>query len=234
MQRRQQWRPSLAPSIGSHLSPLCLYCAAHMPPLIQGETNYTISHALNPPPAPARLAPCRPVVEHTAGICRIAPPPEWVAGLAAEFSIDRSTLKFNARVQRVDQLQRKHTAVASQRFWNEYQAWMASNSIKRKGGKLNPVFGGKEIELDRLHAIVQRRGGYTTVTEERGWREVANVLDVSGGKGVGGGSMAGWPACSRLAVRGACSRLAGAHVAGCPEEMLPLLSCLPPTRLIRA
>lgn len=78
-------------------------------------------------------------MEHSAGICRIVPPPAWVAGLAEQFAIDRQQLKFNARVQRVDQLQRKHTAVASQRFWNEYQAWMAANDVKRKGGKLNPV-----------------------------------------------------------------------------------------------
>ncbi len=61
------------------------------------------------------------MVEHTSGICRIAPPAEWVKGLGEAFAIDRTTLKFSARVQRVDQLQRKHTAVASQRFWNEYQ-----------------------------------------------------------------------------------------------------------------
>jgi hypothetical protein len=122
-------------------------------------------------------------VEHTSGICRIVPPPAWVDGLAAEFAIDRSSLKFNARVQRVDQLQRKHTAVASQRFWNEYNAWMAANGIKRKGGRANPVFNGQEVELDRLHALVARRGGYDAVTEDKGWREVANVLDVSGGKG---------------------------------------------------
>ena len=65
---------------------------------------------------------------------------------------------------------------------------MAANGIKRKGGKLNPVFGGKKVELDRLHAIVSRRGGYEAVTEERGWREVANVLDV---RGAGRGGV-GW------------------------------------------
>lgn len=130
---------------------------------------------------PACSSRCRPVVEHTSGICRIVPPPEWVAGVAEEFAIDRSSLKFTARVQRVDQLQRKHTAVASQRFWNEYNAWMAANGIKRKGkgGKVNPVFNGQEVELDRLHAVVTRRGGYTAVTEDRSWREIANVLDVS-------------------------------------------------------
>ena len=41
------------------------------------------------------------------------------------------------------------------------------------------VFNGREIELDRLHAVVQRRGGYEAVTEDRAWREIANVLDVS-------------------------------------------------------
>lgn len=122
-------------------------------------------------------------MEHTSGICRIAPPPAWVEGLAAEFAIDRSALKFNARVQRVDQLQRKHTAVASQRFWNEYNSWMAANGIKRKGGRANPVFNGQEVQLDRLHALVARRGGYDAVTEDKGWREIANVLDVSGREG---------------------------------------------------
>ena len=71
-------------------------------------------------------------MEHTSGICRIVPPPGWSAGLASDFAIDRAGLKFNARVQRVDQLQRKHTAVASQRFWEEYQ-------VRVRGGGLLAV-----------------------------------------------------------------------------------------------
>lgn len=170
---------------------------------------------LGQPPQPTftRL-PCadmcrRPVVEHTSGICRVVPPADWVAGLAAEFAIDRGALKFNARVQRVDQLQRKHTAVASQRFWNEYQAWMAANGVKRKGGKLNPVFNGREIELDRFHAAVAHRGGYAAVTEDRGWREIANVLDVSTHTPVCGGAVLVGGDCGCWALRcavqtGAC------------------------------
>ena len=86
----------------------------------------TASHASLTPAPPltpptSRLPSPRPVVEHASGICRIVPPAEWVEGVAKDFSINRASLKFNARVQRVDQLQRKHTAVASQRFWNEYK-----------------------------------------------------------------------------------------------------------------
>lgn len=152
----------------------------------------------------------------------MVPPPGWAAGLAGEFAIDRAALKFNARVQRVDQLQRKHTAVASQRFWAEYEAWMAAAGVKRmKGGKLNPVLNGREVELDRLHALVQRRGGYEAVTEERGWREVANALDVRrtllsgwlaglvamvGGRGGGHGA--------RTCI---CQGLANEHAAGALE-----------------
>lgn len=148
--------------------------------------------ALHPPP-PARS----PVVEHSAGICRVVPPPGWSAGLASEFALDKGALKFTARVQRVDQLQRKHTAVASQRFWNEYSSWMAANEVRRKGGRLNPVFNGREVELDRLHALVQRRGGYDAVTEDRGWREVANALDVRS-------KLGGWGAGGCSAVLGRC------------------------------
>lgn len=148
------------------------------------------SQQRSPPPRTELPLPSvhrhRPAVEHTAGICRIVPPAAWVEGVADAFAIDRASLKFNARVQRVDQLQRKHTAVASQRFWNEYHAWMAANGIKRKGGKLNPVFNGQEIELDRFHSVVARRGGYEAVTEDKSWREIANVLDVSGIRLCGG------------------------------------------------
>ena len=35
------------------------------------------------------------------------------------------------------------------------------------------------MPLDRLHALVARRGGYDAVSEERGWRDTANALDVS-------------------------------------------------------
>ena len=117
-------------------------------------------------------------MEHAAGICRVVPPPGWAEGLAAEFALDRARLTFPARVQRVDQLQRKHTAVASQRFWADYQAWMVAAGVRRKGGKLNPVFNGREVELDRLHALVRRRGGHAAVTADRAWREIANALDV--------------------------------------------------------
>ena len=158
--------------------------------------------------------PCRPAVEHTSGICRVVPPADWVAGLAAEFAIDRSALKFNARVQRVDQLQRKHTAVASQRFWNEYQAWMAANGVKRKGGKLNPVFNGREIELDRFHAAVAHRGGYTAVTEDRGWREIANVLDVRQHPQARGRWLWLWGGGIGVAASG--------HAGGCAAPLMPV------------
>lgn len=208
---------------------------------------------LGQPPQPTftRL-PCadmcrRPVVEHTSGICRVVPPADWVAGLATEFAIDRGALKFNARVQRVDQLQRKHTAVASQRFWNEYQAWMAANGVKRKGGKLNPVFNGREIELDRFHAAVAHRGGYAAVTEDRGWREIANVLDVSTHTHVVGvlcwvgSDCCCWALCCAVQTDACCMHICQLPQASCNEllkqraaastaSQLPLCPHLPCSR----
>lgn len=167
-------------------------------------------------------------MEHTSGICRVVPPADWAAGLADEFAIDRAALKFNARVQRVDQLQRKHTAVASQRFWNEYQAWMAANGVKRKGGKVNPVFNGREIELDRFHAAVAHRGGYAAVTEDRGWREIANVLDVSAHPG---GQRQGLACLGAGAAAVAWLRVLGG---GAWQGAMRVLHAIPARRLLAA
>ena len=62
-----------------------------------------------------------------------------------EFIFSTLTASCPPALQRVDQLQCKHTAVASQRFWNEYGAWQAAQGVKpRKGGvkggnSANPV-----------------------------------------------------------------------------------------------
>lgn len=190
--------------------PLAARCAPWPPPC------RTAPRAPRTRPLPNHRLPAlrRPAVEHTSGICRVVPPAAWVEGLRGQCAIDRASLKFNARVQRVDQLQRKHTAVASQRFWNEYQAWMAANGVRRKGGKLNPVFNGRDIELDRFHAAVARRGGYEAVTEDRGWRDIANVLDVR----------ACWGAAAAAVAAGGRSTCARPHPAQ-PLLILPSPPC---------
>ncbi|KAH6782770.1 HMG mobility box protein with ARID/BRIGHT DNA-binding domain-containing protein [Perilla frutescens var. hirtella] len=44
---------------------------------------------------------------------------------------------------------------------------------------LVPVIGGKELNLHVLYVEVTRRGGYDKVVEEKKWREISGVFDLS-------------------------------------------------------
>ena len=126
----------------------------------------------------------RPAAELQAGIAKIVPPDGW----APPFALDRSSLSFRTRLQRVDQLQSKDTSLAARAFWDGYGAFQAERGTRHRK---NPTFGGQEVDLYRLYRLVSRRGDYQTVTDDKGWRDIANILGVSarGGRRLGGGRM---------------------------------------------
>lgn len=113
----------------------------------------------------------RPAAEQLSGIARIVPPAGW----EPPFAIDRGSFEFRTRLQAVQQLQSKETSVAVKKFWDDYGAFQASKGIKHRKA---PTYAGKEIDLYAFHRLVTRRGGYTVVTEQKRWREVAHALQV--------------------------------------------------------
>lgn len=113
----------------------------------------------------------RPAAERAGGVARIIPPPGW----QPPFALDRAGLRVPARRQAVHQLQQRESSAAAAAWWEDYSAYQ-----RAAGGrpKKNPTFGGQEVDLYRLSRLVDKRGGYQAVTDERGWREVASHLQV--------------------------------------------------------
>lgn len=105
------------------------------------------------------------------GICKIVPPEGW----APPFAIDKRRLKFPTRLQAVHQLQSRDTSAALKQFWDGYNDFLRASGTKHKK---NPTFAGQEIDLYRLFRVVNKRGGYHVVTEDKGWRDVASSLQV--------------------------------------------------------
>jgi histone demethylase JARID1 len=124
----------------------------------------------------------RPSCEAIYGICKILPPEGW----APPFAIDKRRLKFPTRLQAVHQLQSRDTSAAVKLFWRGYKESLRASGAKHKK---SPTFAGQEIDLYRLHRLVNKRGGYQVVTEEKGWRDVATALQVRGP----GGAPLTWP-----------------------------------------
>jgi [histone H3]-trimethyl-L-lysine4 demethylase len=112
----------------------------------------------------------RPEAE-TQGVAKIIPPEGWVP----PFSIDKQSFKFPTRVQAVHQLQSPDHGVAAKQWWDEYTSFLRSIGSRHKK---NPTYLAQEIDLYRLHKLVSKKGGYQTVTDEKGWRDIANILEV--------------------------------------------------------
>ena len=118
------------------------------------------------------IAKIRPEAEQY-GICKIVPPASW----QPPFMIDKDAFEFNTRIQVVSELQNKVSSSPEYKSWNtKYLQFLKTLG---KGKKRNPTFNGREIELFKLHKLVQSRGGYHAVCDRRGlWREVAGLLGV--------------------------------------------------------
>jgi [histone H3]-trimethyl-L-lysine4 demethylase len=105
------------------------------------------------------------------GIARIVPPAGWAPPLA----LNLGSLRLAAVAQPVHQLQAALAATARAAFLADHARCMA-----RLGRPLRkpPILAGRELDLHALFMAVQRRGGCTVVTEAKGWREIARLLQV--------------------------------------------------------
>ena len=104
---------------------------------------------------------------------QVVPPAGW----APPFAIDNQQFRFRTRIQSVNELQ--HTvdhAAASESFNRDYHGWLRSQG---KPVKRPPQLAGEELDLAKLHRVVLRRGGYDRVCENRLWKEVARIMQVS-------------------------------------------------------
>ena len=104
---------------------------------------------------------------------QVVPPAGW----APPSAIDSQQFRFRTRIQSVNELQ--HTvdqAAASESFNRDYHGWLRSQG---KPVKRPPQLAGEELDLAKLHRIVTRRGGYDRVCENRLWKEVARIMQVS-------------------------------------------------------
>ena len=107
------------------------------------------------------------------GFEQVVPPAGW----QPPFAIDSQNFRFRTRIQAVNELQ--HTvdqAAAAESFNRDYHAWLRSQG---KPVKRPPQLAGEELDLAKLHRIVLRRGGYDRVCEDRLWKDVARIMQVS-------------------------------------------------------
>ena len=107
------------------------------------------------------------------GFEQVVPPAGW----QPPFAIDSQNFRFRTRIQAVNELQ--HTvdqAAATESFNRDYHAWLRSQG---KPVKRPPQLAGEELDLAKLHRIVSRRGGYHQVCEDRLWKDVARIMQVS-------------------------------------------------------
>lgn len=112
----------------------------------------------------------------TVGIAKIVPPEGW----QPPFVIDKKRLKFRTRLQSVHQLQTRDSGAAVKQFWDSFNAFMdgTGSRLKKK-----PMFAGQEIDLYRLYRLVQKRGGYDAVNEDKSWKDIVACLQVSEASG---------------------------------------------------
>lgn len=120
----------------------------------------------------AYLASIRPLAEPY-GVCKIVPPKGW----ELPFSLDLSSLRFPTRIQKVHELQHRDFAQQLTDFYLDYDKFLQTQGKELKKWKY-PQFLGKDIDIFVLLKAVQRRGGYSAVTEQKRWKEVAKVLQV--------------------------------------------------------
>jgi histone demethylase JARID1 len=117
------------------------------------------------------IAAIRPEAEKY-GICKIVPPPSW----KPPFMVDTETFEFNTRIQIVNELQIKVSSSPEYRVWNsKYLSFLKAHG---KSKKRNPTFCGREIDLFKFHQLVDKKGGYKAVCEQKGWRNLARLLGV--------------------------------------------------------
>lgn len=105
------------------------------------------------------------------GACKIVPPP----GKERELAADLANWVLSTRRQRVHELQERHNEEATVEAC--YQQWL--DFTERPQFQKHPNCGSVSVNIFKLYIAVQRRGGFERVSEERGWREVCKILQVS-------------------------------------------------------
>lgn len=106
------------------------------------------------------------------GAVVVKPPPGWHDLPCA---VDRFQ-KLPTQLLSVHSLQ-KETTAAEKQFWMEFDVFMEQSGASRL--KKKPTLGGQEIDLYRLWRLVKKRGGYESVSGNRGWKEIVDELQAS-------------------------------------------------------
>ncbi|XP_013414674.1 lysine-specific demethylase 5A-like isoform X2 [Lingula anatina] len=122
----------------------------------------------------AYIAKIRPVAEKY-GICKIKPPQEW----QPPFAVDVDNFRFVPRVQRLNELEAGSRVKLNfldqlAKFWELQGTHLRIPNIERKA-----------LDLFKLHKTVQDEGGFETVSRDRKWTKVSNVMGYPHGRGVG-------------------------------------------------
>ncbi|RVE67032.1 hypothetical protein OJAV_G00113320 [Oryzias javanicus] len=103
-----------------------------------------------------------------AGMCRVAPPPDW-----------RPECKLNEEMRFVTQVQRVHMLG---RRWGPNVQRMACirKHLKSQGITMDepPVIGGCEVDLSRFFQLINDMGGMQQVMDLKKWTKLADLLRI--------------------------------------------------------
>ena len=117
------------------------------------------------------IASIRPLAEPY-GICKIVPPSSW----NPPFQINKQTFRFPTRIQAVHELQDRVSLQEQQEFYDDFHKCLA---LEGKSLKKAPIFAGKEIDIFKMYRSVTKRGGYQAVTDDKKWKDIVRILQVS-------------------------------------------------------
>lgn len=108
------------------------------------------------------------------GLCRVTTPGGWTPALVEHqeglgtFSLAQQALHFL-------QDPPSNRTRKAELFRQQYAAFLEAQG---KTLKKPPVAGGKELDLSLLYRVVSKRGGFASVAEAKGWKQVASAVQV--------------------------------------------------------
>ena len=111
----------------------------------------------------------------TFGLCRAALPAGWTPALV-DTQEGLGSFPLAQHALHLLQDPPSNRARKAEAFQQQYAVFLEAQG---KTLKKPPVAGGKELDLSVLYRVVSKRGGFASVSEAKGWKQVASALQAS-------------------------------------------------------
>ncbi len=109
------------------------------------------------------------------GLCKLVLPLGWTP---SQIASQEGLSSFQLAAQALQYLQDLPSSRGQKAavFNQQYTAF-----LERQGKSLKkaPIAGGRDVDLSLLYRIVNKRGGFASVSDSRGWKQVASAMQAS-------------------------------------------------------